>query len=68
MGLFDVLDGDEEIFSARVWTGDNEAREVKGDELRFGEFCDGDAEGDGVLANGDNGAWMADFRLLNLEA
>lgn len=66
MGLFDVLDGDEEIFSARVWTGDNEDREVKGDELRFGEFCN--AEGDGVLANGDNGDWMADFRLLNLEA
>lgn len=51
------MDGDEEALSERVWAGDNDGRAVRGEELRLGEFCcEGETDGDGVLAKGDNGA------------
>lgn len=49
------------------WIGDKEVRAASGDELRFGDFCDGETEGDGVLASGDSGACVDDFRLICLE-
>lgn len=49
------------------WIGDKEVRAASGDELRFEDFCDGETEGDGVLASGDSGACVDDFRLICLE-
>lgn len=61
-----LLDGGEETFNVRGWIGDSDVRAANGDELRLGDFwCDGETEGDGVLARGDSGACVEDLRLLN---
>jgi hypothetical protein len=61
-----LWEGDEDTLSVLGWIGDKEVRAASGDELRFEDFWwDGETEGDGVLASGDSGACVEDFRLFN---